>query len=129
MGRVKKNYMIRAKKDRVSNYLMDPVKIENWSGSPAIMEKREGGIFSLWEGSIHGINRKITEAQIVQDWKEKSWENFSRVTMNLIPAEDGKVTELELIHEDIPEASVHSIDRGWDEYYFGPLIDLMEKYD
>jgi len=129
MGTVNKKYIIRAKPDRVFDYLTHPLKIERWSGSSAEMDVKEGSTFSLWEGSIHGINRKISRSQIVQDWKEKTWKDYSRVTMNLTAGDKKEITELELIHENIPEASVDSINQGWDEYYFNPLIDLVENED
>jgi activator of HSP90 ATPase len=127
MGTVNKKYLIKAKPVTVFNYLTDPEKIERWSGSSAEMDVKEGGRFSLWEGAILGINRKITISQIHQDWKEKTWENYSRVTIKIMPGDKGEVTKLELIHEDIPQASVKGISQGWDEYYFGPLIDLVEN--
>jgi activator of HSP90 ATPase len=127
MGTVNKKYTIKAKPVIVFDYLTDKGKIERWTGSSAEMDVKEGGRFSLWEGAIYGINRKINISQIHQDWKEKTWENYSRVTINIRPGENGEVTEVELIHEDIPQASVIGISQGWDEYYFGPLIELVEN--
>ena len=90
--------------------------IERWSGSSAEMDVKVGGKFSLWEGAIHGINRKITISQIHQDWKEKTWENYSEVIINIIPRDKGEVTEIELIHKfsqfyhilQMPERSLYN---------------------
>ena len=127
MKTIKKNYSISAKPEKVIKLLTDPREIEKWTGSPAKMDVNNGGFFSLWEGSIHGINRQITKNQIIQDWKENNWENFSKVTMNI--QHKGDKTEIELIQEDIPDDSADSINSGWDEYYFGPLKELAETSD
>lgn len=127
MKTIKKMYLIHAGPDHVFELLTDPGKIEKWSGSPAEMDLKTESHFSLWGGSIHGINRKLTRTQIIQDWKENKWENFSQVTMNLKAEDHGTLTRLELIHENIPDGSAESINQGWDEYYFGPLIELAES--
>ncbi len=125
MGTVTKKYRVAASPKKVFEALTNKEIIEQWSGSEAEMNLTEGGTFSLWEGDIHGINQKISEQQIVQDWKEKTWEAYSRCTFNITA--DGESTMLELIHENIPESSVKSIDGGWDDYYLGPLKELLES--
>ena len=99
--------------------------MEQWSGSIVVMELKEGGTFELWDGSIHGFNRKLTENCIIQDWKEESWKEFSQVTFRLF--ETNRSTQLELVHEHVPDESSASIDKGWDEYYLGPLKALLES--
>ncbi|MDN5200901.1 SRPBCC domain-containing protein [Fulvivirgaceae bacterium BMA10] len=125
MKTIVKNYDINASKTKVYEALTDQKIIESWSGSPAKMDLAEGGEFSLWGGTIHGVNHKITQDQIIQDWKEEKWEAFSKCTFNL--DESDGVTHLELVHEDIPDGSAKSIDNGWDIYYLGPLKELLEK--
>ncbi len=124
MKTIIKNYSISAKPEKVIKLLTEPHEIEKWTGSPAKMDVKTDGYFSLWDGSIHGINREITKNQIIQDWKERNWENYSKVTMNI--ESKGEKTEIELIHENIPDDSADSIYSGWDEFYFGPLIELAE---
>lgn len=125
MGTVKKVYRIKADAASVFAALTDAKHIREWSGDTVKMGKKAGTLFSLWGGSIHGKNIEISPERIIQDWKEEAWEEFSRVTFHI--RTKGKQTELELIHEGIPEKSVKSIDSGWDDYYLGPLRDYVEE--
>jgi len=122
---ITKTYEIVASIDAVFEALTNANLIEKWSGSPAIMELSEGGKFSLWDGSIHGINKYLSIDKIIQDWKEEKWNDFSTVTFKLTAQND--LTILSLLHEKIPSSSAKSIDNGWDDYYLGPLKELLES--
>lgn len=124
MGTVKKIYRIAASPNVVYDALTDTAHVKGWSGDEARMNDQTGAKFSLWGGSIYGINIEVTPKRIIQDWKEDTWDKFSKVTFYL--HDKGNHTELELIHEQIPEASVASIDSGWDDYYLGPLKEYVE---
>lgn len=119
-----KEYEINATPQQVFQALTDPKIIENWSGSSATMSSKAGSKFSLWDGSIYGVNKEVTPTRIVQDWQEENWEKPSSVTFHISPK--GRKTILELRHEGIPEKSFKSISSGWDEYYLGPLKELLE---
>lgn len=125
MGTVKKTYQINALPDKVYKALVKREHIKSWSGDDAQMNVKSGSRFSLWGGSIYGINIEVTPKCIIQDWKEDSWDNFSKVTFFIRKRSGG--TELELIHDDIPEESVDDIDSGWDEHYLRPLQYYVEK--
>ncbi|MEM8896038.1 MAG: SRPBCC domain-containing protein, partial [Bacteroidota bacterium] len=68
MATVEKKYTISASVSEVYNALTKEDLIEHWSGSPAIMDLETDGEFSLWGGSIHGINKEISQNKIVQLW-------------------------------------------------------------
>ncbi len=127
MNKVDKTYQIKATKSEVFDALTNVEKIEQWSGASAKMDIATDGAFSLWEGSIHGINQVVSESKIVQLWKEASWEAYSKCTFTL--KEENQSTILSLEHTDIPESSLASIDKGWDEYYLGPLKEMLENQD
>lgn len=125
MGTVTKNYTINASAKEVYNALVNEDLIEHWSGTETTMDINPNGLFSLWGGSIHGVNLEVTPTKIVQHWKEDGWDGFSKCTFTITEKEG--TTELHLLHEDIPEHSVKDIDGGWDEYYLGPLKELLES--
>lgn len=125
MGTVTKNYLINTSTQEVYNALIDENLIEQWSGTEATMDIKPDGLFSLWGGSIHGVNLEVTPSKIVQHWKEDGWDGFSKCTFTITAK--GDETELHLLHEDIPEGSVKDIDGGWDDYYLGPLKELLES--
>jgi activator of HSP90 ATPase len=126
MKTFKKIYTINVPLDEVYEALVEPEIIREWSGAEAEMDIKPNGTFSLWGGSIHGVNLYITKNQIIQDWKEDIWEDYSRVTFNLTDGDRGS-TKVELIHELIPTRGFKSIVKGWDEYYMGPLKELLES--
>jgi activator of HSP90 ATPase len=125
MKTFKKSYAINAPLEDVYEALVEPEVIKEWSGAEAEMDIKPNGTFSLWGGSIHGVNLYITKNQIIQDWKEDIWEEYSRVTFNL--SEKNGATTIDLIHELIPNRGFASIVKGWDEYYIGPLKELLES--
>jgi activator of HSP90 ATPase len=87
------------------------------------MEPVAGSAFSLWGGSISGVNLEFEEnRKIVQKWFFDDEEN-SIVTMKLHPHKKG--TSLELLHTNIPDEAYENISEGWDEDYFGALNELF----
>ena len=124
MRSITKEYEISADIDQVFEALTEPLNIRQWSGDEAVMEKFEGGSFSLWSGSIQGKNVEVGKHRIVQSWKEKNWKNFSKVEF-LLTEKNGK-TLLRMTHEQIPDQSYESMNLGWDKYYLGPLISFVE---
>jgi len=125
MGTVKKIYRIAAPRGVVFNALTDTGHVTGWSGKEALMNGNTGDKFSLLGGFIHGINIEVTPQRIIQDWKQDTWDEFSKVTFFL--HDRGNYTELEMIHEQIPESSVASVDSGWDNYYLRPLKEYVEE--
>ena len=122
---IKKEYTINAKANAVFAALTTKSSVEKWTGTSAEMSDKEGSEFSLWDGSIIGQNVEVSPSRIIQKWKESSWEKHSDVVFKI--REYGESTKLILEHDNIPEASLQSIDNGWDEYYLGPLKSYVES--
>lgn len=122
---VTKSYKINASASTVFQALTNQKSVEQWTGNKAVMTSKENQEFSLWEGAIHGINVVVSPEKIVQKWKEESWSDYSYVTFLI--REEGAFTILDLIHDNIPESSIKSIDNGWDDYYLTPLKNYVES--
>ena len=121
----KKYYIIPASPEEVYNALTNPATIQLWSGDPAIMGDKPGTEFSLWEGSIEGRNMEfIKSKKIVQQWYFGEQEIPSIVTIILHDHKSG--TSAELRHTNIPDEDFNNIINGWDENYFGSLINFYE---
>lgn len=120
-----RRYFIEADPKDVMKALTNRDYIEEWTNDIAEFDPRPNGKFSLWDGSIIGKNKEITEDKIVQDWKEETWDAYTRVTIRL-HNENGN-TRVELIHKDIPNEAFSNIADGWDRYYFYPLKDFVEE--
>lgn len=124
MKNIKRYYILNAAPKDVYNALTNKTMLEIWTGEPAEMELTPGSGFSLWGGSISGINLELEEnKKIVQKWFFDEEQEDSIVTMKLHPHKKG--TSLELNHTNIPEDAYENISDGWDEDYFGALNELF----
>ncbi|GAB3202160.1 activator of HSP90 ATPase [Pontibacter aydingkolensis] len=121
----KKYYIIPASPDEVYVALTKPITIQLWSGDSAVMSTEPGSEFELFEGSIVGKNLEFEEnKKIVQQWYFGEQEEPSIVTIKLHPHKYG--TSAELRHSNIPDEAYDDITQGWDEAYFGALIEFYE---
>jgi activator of HSP90 ATPase len=123
MKNIKRYYILNAEPKDVYNALTNKTMLEIWTGEEAEMESVAGSAFSLWGGSITGVNLEFeVNRKIVQKWFFEDEED-SIVTMKLHPHKKG--TSLELSHTNIPDEAYENISDGWDEDYFGPLNELF----
>lgn len=124
MKNIKRYYILNADPKDVYNALTNKNMLEIWTGEKAEMETVPGSAFSLWDGSITGINLEFEEnKKIVQQWFFEGENENSIVTMKLHPHKRG--TSLELLHTNIPDEAFENISDGWDEDYFGALNELF----
>src|SRR5690606_14256624 len=94
--------------------------IQLWSGEKAEFNAIPGTEFSLWEGSITGINLAFEEGKkLVQQWFFGEREEKSVVTIILHPDKHG--TSAELRHTNMPDEDFEDICSGWDNVYFASL--------
>ena len=121
----KNYYIIGAAPEEVYIALTNPATIQLWSGDPAEMSTEPGSEFSLWEGSIVGKNISFEPGKkIVQQWYFGELEPASIVTIILHAHKQG--TSAELRHSNIPDEEYDAITNGWNESYFGSLINFYE---
>ena len=121
----KKYFLVNATPEEVYNALTNEATIQLWSGEEAVMPLQPGSEFSLWDGSICGINLEfIKKKKIIQQWFFGEQEEPSIVTIILHP--DKKGTSVELRHTNIPEDDFDNITAGWNDQYFGSIIDFYE---
>ena len=123
MKEYKKYYIIDAPPEDVYIALTNPATIQLWTGAPAIMDEVPGSEFSLWEDSISGKNLEFEKGRkIVQQWYFGDQDEPSLVTIILHSHRSG--TSAELRHTNIPDEDYDNITEGWDNYYFGALIEF-----
>ncbi|NLR79650.1 SRPBCC domain-containing protein [Chitinophaga eiseniae] len=123
----KKHFILAAPPEEVYAALTNPATIQLWSGEVAEMSTEPGSEFSLWEESIVGRNLEFEEGKkIVQQWYfgEEEDENPSIVTIKLHPSTKG--TDVELRHTNIPDEAYEDMVAGWNEQYFGSLIEFYK---
>lgn len=116
-----------AKPGLVMDLLTDERKIAVWSGDKAVLEPREGGAFSMFDGWATGTVQKINKQELVYTWKVAEWSAEtpeSTVSIRLEPA--GEHTKLILEHKNLPsqeEVGTHKV--GWYDYFLVPLEDYI----
>jgi uncharacterized protein YndB with AHSA1/START domain len=122
---LKKYYIIPATPDEVFMALTNPLTIELWTGESAEMSTEPGSEFSMWDGSIVGKNIEFDPGKkIVQQWYFDGQTEESIVTIKLHADKVG--TSVELRHINIPDADYDDLVDGWNNSYFGALIDFYE---
>jgi activator of HSP90 ATPase len=126
MPTIKQMYEMNATPEKVFEALVDSEIIQIWSGDEAKMGADVGDSFTLWGGQMFGKNLEVVKnKKLVQEWNYDQWDAPSKVTFTLKPK--GKKTVVELLHEDVPEKSLKSIEEGWDQYYLGAMKDMFDE--
>ncbi|NQU54483.1 MAG: SRPBCC domain-containing protein [Bacteroidetes bacterium] len=124
MKNIKRYYILNAEPKDIFNALTNKKMLEIWTDETAKMEPVSGSEFSLWGGSITGVNLEIEEnKKIVQQWFFGEDDEESVVTIKIHPHKKG--TSVELIHTNIPDEAFENISEGWDDDYFGALNELF----
>lgn len=124
MKEIKRYYTINTEPKYVYNALTNKRMLEIWTGEQVVMPLEPNAEFSLWGGSITGINLEFEEnKKIVQKWYFGEKEENSIVTIKIHPHK--KISSVELIHTNIPDEAYDNISDGWDEDYFGAIIELF----
>lgn len=124
MKEIKRYYTINTEPEFVYNALTKKRMLEIWTGEDVVMELEPNTEFSLWGGSITGINLEFEEnKKIVQKWFFGEEDEKSIVTIKIHPHKKG--SSVELVHTNIPDEAYDNISVGWDEDYFGAVIELF----
>jgi activator of HSP90 ATPase len=124
MKEIKRYYNLNAEPNDVYNALTNKKMLEIWTGEEAEMSTEPNSPFSLWGGSISGINLEFEEnKKIVQQWFFGEQDADSIVTIKIHPHKKG--SSVELRQTNIPDEAYENISDGWDEDYFGALEELF----
>ena len=125
MKSIKRYYTLKADPKDVYNALTNQRMVEIWTGEDAQMEPVPDTEFSLWEGSISGLNLEFEEnKKIVQQWHFEGQEEKSIVTIILHP--DKKGTSVQLEHTNIPDEDYDNMVDGWNNTYMAELKAFYE---
>ncbi len=130
MKTIKQSYLINAPMEKVWQALVDPKEIEKWGAGPAKMDSKVGTKFSLWDGDIHGKNIEVIHSpagryKLVQDWYGGDWPQPSKVTFTL--SQKNNQTQVELLHENVPDKEESGIADGWNSYYLREIKKYLEN--
>uniref|UniRef100_A0A1I8J610 Aha1_N domain-containing protein n=2 Tax=Macrostomum lignano TaxID=282301 RepID=A0A1I8J610_9PLAT len=85
----------------------------------ATADAREGGEFSLCDGSITGFfDELLPPDRLVMRWRHRKWPagHHSICELKFRPSDGG--TQLELVQTQVPEKEVEFTRNSWQEHYF-----------
>jgi uncharacterized protein YndB with AHSA1/START domain len=126
MPNFKKYYIIPVGPEILYAALTNEYTIQLWTGDEAEMSTEVGSEFSLWDGSIAGINLAFEPNKLIQqEWFFGEQEDKSIVTIKLHVHPKG--TSVELLHTNIPADDFEDMCAGWDDAYFGALQDFYSE--
>jgi len=118
----------QASPNEVYEMLMDAKKHAAFTGGKATISRKVGGKFSVSDGSIEGANLELVpDEKIVQSWRMDDWPegHFSKATFSMTPVNGG--TRLVFTQTDVPEEFYEDIRQGWQDYYWTPIKEILEK--
>ncbi|XVF07392.1 hypothetical protein REPUB_Repub06bG0135000 [Reevesia pubescens] len=110
--------------------LMDENRWKGFTQSNARISKEVGGQFSIFDGSVSGINLELQEGKLIaQRWRFGSWPDGIDSTVRLVFDEpEPGVTIIKLTHTDVPEEDrygnatvVENTERGWRDLIFNKI--------
>ncbi|XP_039013431.1 activator of 90 kDa heat shock protein ATPase homolog [Hibiscus syriacus] len=110
--------------------LMDENRWKGFTQSNARISKEVGGQFSIFDGSVTGVNLELQEGKLIaQRWRFGSWPDGVDSTVRLVFDEpEPGVTIIKLTHSDVPEEDrygnatvVENTERGWRDLIFNKI--------
>jgi len=117
---------IKASPARIYSALLDAKQFAAFSGLPAEIDPKEGGIFSLFQNQIVGRNVElVVNARVVQAWRPTHWDPglYSIAHFELKPAAAG--TTIVFDHTGFPVGEFDHLDAGWHAHYWEPLQKFL----
>ena len=125
---IKQAVTIKASPHAVYEALMDSKKHSEFTGGRAVISRKVGGKFTAYDGYAEGVNLELEpDKKIVQSWRASDWPEglYSQVTFELKNAAGG--TRLTFTQTGVPEEFADDVSRGWRDYYWAPLKEMLEK--
>ena len=125
---IKQAVTIKASPHAVYEALMDSKKHSEFTGGRAVISRKVGGKFTAYDGYAEGVNLELEpDKKIVQSWRASDWPEglYSQVTFALKNAAGG--TRLTFTQTGVPEEFADDVSRGWRDYYWAPLKEMLEK--
>jgi activator of HSP90 ATPase len=89
---------------------------------PVEVSKKVGAGFNAFGGYITGKILQLVKNQlIVQSWRGSDWDKKDADSAFLLSLEQsGNDAVLNMVHANVPDDKVKSLDKGWHEHYWNP---------
>lgn len=123
-------FTFHAPADRVWECLFGDVRdVQRYTQSRAVIEARQGGVYSIFDGQITGTFVEAAVAKTVLSWRMKNWTDgvFSTATLTLEQRGTGECF-MKLVQTGVPLRDAHDnpdqeiqVERGWRERIIGGI--------
>ncbi|MBI3509868.1 MAG: SRPBCC domain-containing protein [Bacteroidetes bacterium] len=129
-GSIKQKVKFSVSPKEVYEALMNSKKHSAFTGTKCTIGKKEGSVYSAYDGYIVGKNLKLVPGKkIVQTWRavDGKWpdDHYSEITFDL--KSSGKGTELTFSQKKIPIGQVAEFTQGWKEHYWERMHDYFSR--
>ena len=125
---IKQSETFKASPHDVYEALMDSKKHAKFTGGKATISRKVGGKFTAYDGYAEGVNLELVpDKKIVQTWRADDWPegHYSKATFTL--KEVAGSTNLTFTQTDVPEDQYDAVSGGWQDYYWMPMKEMLEK--
>jgi activator of HSP90 ATPase len=113
--------------EQLFDMYLDAAEHAAFTGLPATIEARPGGVFQAFDGMLSGMVLRIDpKTLIVQTWRSVNWPLTamdSVLTLSFWPSEEG--ARIEIVHANVPEEDFAGVSQGWEKYYWTPWRNYL----
>lgn len=106
--------------------LTDEARVRAYTQSPASVDPKVGGAFSLFSGNVTGVFKDVKPYELLtQAWRMKTWaeNHHSEVTLKILDL--GDECKLELTQTGIPAADYESVKVGWRAHQWDRMKGIL----
>lgn len=123
---IRQSITIKTTPDKVYTAFMDSKTHSKFTNSPAKISNKIGAEYSAYNGYIKGKNLELVPNEIIrQSWKASNWKEDmnSEIKLEIEPTHIG--TRISFTHKNVPEDEYDSIKKGWLDFYWQPMKELL----
>jgi activator of HSP90 ATPase len=119
---------IKASAKELYTTWLDSTGHSKMTGGEASVSDQVGDHFTAWDGYIKGKNLVLDpHKRIVQTWRTTQFKEHEPDSQIVLQFEElDEVTEMTLLHRNLPESGGH-YKQGWVDHYFDPMKAYFEK--
>ena len=126
---IQQTVSLSARAERLFDMYLDPVIHGAIAGGSVTISPKEGSKFSAFDGMVYGKTIAVVpKKHIVQLWRGNQWKPEDRdsiLVLSFLP--NGEFGTIELTQLYVPESDFDNVNKGWQEYYWTPWKDYLEK--
>lgn len=125
---IRQSVTFKASPRQVYEAVMDSKTHAKFTGGRAVISRKVGGLFSIFDGYAQGTNMALVPGKkIVQSWRASDWPkgHYSKITFALRKVPAG--TRLTFTHNGVPDRHYASTKQGWIDFYWTPMKEMLER--